>query len=162
LDNKKLVDSRKQRHYNTARSAPADICWGIILYPNFPVPWRRNGERGEYGEVKIGGLYMKYAIVEDGGKQFKAVEGATIEVDRYVAEVGDPLGLERVLMVVDGENVTIGKPIIPGAKVEATVIAQIKGPKVVSFKYTPKKRFRQKKGHRQQYTRVRIDSIVTE
>jgi len=105
---------------------------------------------------------MKYAIVEDGGKQFKAVEGATIEVDRYDAEVGDPIGLERVLMVVDGENVTIGKPIITGAKVEATVVAQIKGPKVVSFKYTPKKRFRQKKGHRQQYTRVRIDSIIME
>ena len=105
---------------------------------------------------------MKYAIVEDGGKQFKAVEGGTIEVDHYEAEVGDPLGLERVLMVVDDENVTIGKPIISGAKVEATVIAQIKGPKVVSFKYTPKKRFRQKKGHRQQYTRVRIDSIIME
>ena len=105
---------------------------------------------------------MKYAIVEDGGKQFKAVEGATIEVDHYEAELGDPIGLERVLMVVDGENVTVGKPIIPGAKVEATVVAQIKGPKVVSFKYTPKKRFRQKKGHRQQYTRVRIDSILTE
>ena len=105
---------------------------------------------------------MKYAIVEDGGKQFKAVEGGTIEVDRYEAEVGDPIGLERVLMVVDGENVVVGTPIVTGAKIEATVVAQVKGPKVISFKYTPKKRFRQKKGHRQQYTRVRIDSIVTE
>jgi len=105
---------------------------------------------------------MKYAIVEDGGKQFKAVEGGTIEVDRFEAEVGDPIGLPRVLMIVDGENVTVGKPVVAGAKVEATVVAQIKGPKVVSFKYTPKKRFRQKKGHRQQYTRIRIDSIVTE
>ena len=105
---------------------------------------------------------MKYAIVEDGGKQFKAVEGGTIEVDHYEAEVGDPIGLERVLMVVEGENVIVGKPIITGAKIEATVVAQVKGPKVVSFKYTPKKRFRQKKGHRQQYTRVRIDSIVME
>jgi large subunit ribosomal protein L21 len=105
---------------------------------------------------------MKYAIVEDGGKQFKAVEGGTIEVDRYDAEVGDPIGLERVLMVVDDENVTVGTPIVSGAKVEATVVAQIKGPKVVSFKYTPKKRFRRKQGHRQQYTRVHIDSIVTE
>jgi large subunit ribosomal protein L21 len=112
--------------------------------------------------VKIGGIYMKYAIVEDGGKQFKAVEGGTIEVDHYEAEIGDPLGLERVLMVVDGENVAVGTPIVPGAKIEATVVAQIKAPKVISFKYTPKKRFRQKKGHRQQYTRVRIDSIVME
>ncbi len=105
---------------------------------------------------------MKYAIIEDGGKQFKAVEGGTIEVDRYDAEVGDAIGLERVLMVVDDENVTVGTPLISGAKVEATVVAHIKGPKVVSFKYTPKKRFRQKKGHRQQYTQVRIDSIVVE
>lgn len=105
---------------------------------------------------------MKYAIVEDGGKQFKAVEGGTIEVDHYEVEVGDPIGLERVLMVVNDENVIIGKPIISGAKVEATVVAQIKGPKVISFKYLPKKRFRQKKGHRQQYTRIHIDSIVTE
>ncbi len=105
---------------------------------------------------------MKYAIVEDGGKQFKAVEGGMIEVDRYDAEVGEPIGLERVLMVVDGENVTIGTPVVSGAKVEATVIAHIKGPKVITFKYTPKKRFRQKKGHRQQYTQVRIDSIVVE
>ena len=157
-----LVDRIIQRYYNSARSAPADSCRGKILYPNFPVPRRRNGERGEPGEVKIGGISMKYAIVEDGGKQFKAVEGGTIEVDHYEAEVGDPIGLERVLMVVDGENVTVGTPIVSGAKVDATVVAQIKGPKVVSFKYTPKKRFRQKKGHRQQYTRVRIDSIVTE
>lgn len=105
---------------------------------------------------------MKYAIIEDGGKQFKAVEGGTIEVDRYQAEVGDPIGLERVLMVVDDENVFVGKPTLTGAKVEATVVAHIKGPKVISFKYTPKKRFRQKKGHRQQYTRVRIDSITME
>jgi len=62
---------------------------------------------------------MKYAIVEDGGKQFKAVEGGTIEVDHYEAEVGDPIGLERVLMVVDGENVTVGTPIVSGAKLKA-------------------------------------------
>ena len=105
---------------------------------------------------------MKYAIVEDGGKQYKAVEGGMIEVDRFEGEVGDPVGLERVLMVVDGENVTVGKPVISGAKIEATVVAQIKGPKVIVFKYLPKKRFRQKKGHRQQYTRIRVDSIVTE
>jgi large subunit ribosomal protein L21 len=105
---------------------------------------------------------MKYAIIEDGGKQFKTVEGGTIEVDRFEAEIGDPVGLARVLMVVDGETITIGTPIISGAKVEATVVDQIKGPKVISFKYSPKKRYRQKKGHRQQYTRIRIDSIISE
>lgn len=103
---------------------------------------------------------MKYAIVEDGGKQFKAVEGEFIEVDRYDAEIGEQVDLERVLLVAADGDVKIGTPIVAGAKVEATVVAQVKGPKVVVFKYTPKKRYRVKKGHRQQYTRLQINSIV--
>ena len=103
---------------------------------------------------------MKYAIVVSGGKQFKAVEGGTIEVDRYSSEVGEQVDLERVLLIAEDESYTIGTPTIAGAKVGATVVAQIKGPKVIIFKYTPKKRYRVKKGHRQQYTRLRIDSIV--
>jgi large subunit ribosomal protein L21 len=105
---------------------------------------------------------MKYAIVEDGGKQFRAVEGGYIEVDRFDAEIGDQLDLDRVLLVTDGDDVKVGTPVVSGAKVEATVVAQVKGPKVVVFKYTPKKRYRVKKGHRQQYTRLQINSIVTE
>ncbi|MFZ6031307.1 MAG: 50S ribosomal protein L21 [Chloroflexota bacterium] len=103
---------------------------------------------------------MKYAIVEDGGKQFKAVEGEFIEVDRYDVEVGEQVDLERVLLVAADGDIKIGTPVVAGAKVEATVVAQVKGPKVVIFKYTPKKRYRVKKGHRQKYTRLQIDSIV--
>jgi large subunit ribosomal protein L21 len=105
---------------------------------------------------------MKYAIIEDGSKQYKAIEGETIEVDHYDSEVGEQIDLPRVLMIVDGETCTIGTPTISGAKIQATVVSHIKGPKVVIFKYTPKKRYRVKKGHRQQYTRLQIDSIVTE
>ncbi|HEY5670356.1 MAG TPA: 50S ribosomal protein L21 [Anaerolineales bacterium] len=105
---------------------------------------------------------MKYAIVEDGGKQYKAVEGATIDVDRFVADEGDQLDMERVLLVVDGDDVKVGTPLVAGAKVQATVISQVKGPKVVVFKYRPKQRYRVKKGHRQQYTRILIDSITLE
>lgn len=105
---------------------------------------------------------MKYAIVEDGGKQYKAVEGATIDVDRFVADEGDQLDMERVLLVVDGDDVKVGTPLVAGAKVQATVISQVKGPKVVVFKYRPKQRYRVKKGHRQQYTRIMIDSITVE
>lgn len=105
---------------------------------------------------------MKYAIVEDGGKQYKAVEGATIDVDRFVADEGDQLDMERVLLVVDGDDVKVGTPLVAGAKVQATVISQVKGPKVVVFKYRPKQRYRVKKGHRQQYTRIMIDSITLE
>jgi len=103
---------------------------------------------------------MKYAIVEDGGKQFKAVEGDTIEVDYFEAEEGHQVDLERVLMVVDGETVTIGTPLIDGAKIQATVVSQVKGPKIVVFRYKPKKRYRVKTGHRQKYTRLQIDSIL--
>ena len=105
---------------------------------------------------------MKYAIVEDGGKQFKAVEGATIDVDRFQSEVGDEIDLDHVLLVADGDNVAVGTPYVSGVKVQATVVSQIKGPKVVVFKYKPKKRYRVKAGHRQQYTRLRIDSISKE
>jgi large subunit ribosomal protein L21 len=102
---------------------------------------------------------MKYAIVEDGGKQFKAIEGGTIEVDFFPAEIGDPVDLEHVRMVVDGETVHVGTPVVTGAKVQAKVVSQVKGPKLVIFKYTPKKRYRAKTGHRQKYTRLQIETI---
>ena len=105
---------------------------------------------------------MKYAIVEDGGKQYKAVIGSTIEVDRFESEVGEEIDLERVLLIVEDNAVSVGTPLVEGAKVHATVVAQIKGPKVIVFKYLPKKRFRSKQGHRQQYTRLQIDDIVLE
>jgi large subunit ribosomal protein L21 len=102
---------------------------------------------------------MKYAIVEDGGKQYKAVEGETIEVDRFPSDVDDQIDIEHVLLIADGEHTLIGDPVIAGAKVLATVVSHVKGPKVVVFKYKPKKRIRVKTGHRQQYTRLRIDTI---
>mgnify|MGYP001142664495 FL=1 len=105
---------------------------------------------------------MKYAIVEDGGKQFKAILGETIEVDKYPLEVGEEIDLEHVLLVSDGEEIMVGAPLVKGAKVQATVVAQVKGPKVTVFRYKAKERIRTKTGHRQQYTRVRIDAITVE
>ena len=103
---------------------------------------------------------MKYAIVEDGGKQYKAVEGGTIEVDRFPAEIGEQLDLERVLLVADGDTIQVGAPLVTGATVQATVVSQVKGPKLVVFRYKPKKRIRAKTGHRQKYTRLQINAIV--
>ena len=102
---------------------------------------------------------MKYAIVEDGGKQYTAVEGGTIEVDFFAAEPGEEVNLERVLMIVDGEKVSIGTPILEKAKIAATVVSQVKAPKIVVFRYKPKKRIRVKTGHRQKYTRLQIEAI---
>ena len=102
---------------------------------------------------------MKYAIVESGGKQYRAVEGETIEVDRLPVSAGEKVGLERVLMLVDGEDVSVGTPIVNGIQVSTTVVDHFKGPKLIVFKYSPRKRIRVKGGHRQQYTRLMVDVI---
>lgn len=102
---------------------------------------------------------MRFAIVESGGKQYRAVEGATIEVDRLAHEVGKKFDIERILLMGDGDTFMIGTPAVSGILVSATVVEHFKGPKVVSFKYRPKKRIRVKGGHRHQYTRLMIDFI---
>jgi large subunit ribosomal protein L21 len=105
---------------------------------------------------------MKFVIVEQGGKQYRAAEGDMIEVDRLPNEVGENLTLEDVLLSVDDGNVTVGTPVIAGAKVQAKVLDHFKGRKILVFKYRPKQRYRVKTGHRQQYTRLLIESIEME
>jgi large subunit ribosomal protein L21 len=105
---------------------------------------------------------MKYAILECGGKQYKAVEGTTIDVDRMTVEAGQELSLDSVLLVVDGDTVKVGTPSVKGALIKATVEDEIKGPKLIVFKYRPKKRYRVKTGHREKYTRLMINSIEME
>jgi len=100
-----------------------------------------------------------YAIIETGGKQYKVAVGQLLDVERLEANVGDTIELDRVLMVADGEEVRVGQPVVEGAKVRATVVEHGKGRKVIVFKYRPKQRYRRKKGHRQEYTRLRIEEI---
>jgi large subunit ribosomal protein L21 len=100
-----------------------------------------------------------YAIVESGGKQYKAVPGGTIEVDRLHVEEGAQYDLDQVLLVSDGEEIKVGTPTVDGATVKATVVEHFKGRKIIVFKYKPRKRYRSKQGHRQQYTRLQIDEI---
>lgn len=102
---------------------------------------------------------MRIAIVESGGKQYRAVEGSTIDVDRLAHEVGKSFDFERVMLMVDEDVVMVGTPTVDGIKVSATVVDHPKGPKVISFKYRPKKRIRVKGGHRHFYTRLMIDFI---
>ncbi len=105
---------------------------------------------------------MKYAIIESGGKQYRAVEGSTIEVDRLDAEVGQQVNLGSVLLLVDGDQIAVGAPVVDKASISATVVQHVKGPKIDVFRYRPKKRIRVKTGHRQQYTRLQINSIDVE
>jgi large subunit ribosomal protein L21 len=102
---------------------------------------------------------MKYAIVESGGKQYRAVEGNTIDVDLLHVETGADVTLDHVLLLADDDKFTVGKPIIKGATIKAKAIEHFKGEKTVNFNYKPKKRIRQKTGHRQQYTRLEIEKI---
>ena len=102
---------------------------------------------------------MRIAIVESGGKQYRAVEGSTIDVDRLAFEVGKKFDFERVLLMADEDVVMVGTPTIGEIIVSATVVDHVKGPKVISFKYRPKKRIRVKGGHRHFYTRLMIDFI---
>lgn len=103
---------------------------------------------------------MKYAIVSSGGKQYIAREGEPIEVDRLPLDIGKPVEFEEVLLAVDGTTIKVGTPYIKGASVKGNVLDQVKAKKIIVFKYIPKERYRRKKGHRQQYTRVSIDEIT--
>ena len=100
-----------------------------------------------------------YAVVETGGKQYKVTVGETIDVERLKAEIAETVQLDRVLMVADGEKVQVGSPVVDGASVSATVVDHDRARKVIVFKYRAKQRYRRKTGHRQDYTRLRIDEI---
>jgi large subunit ribosomal protein L21 len=99
-----------------------------------------------------------YAIIRTGGKQYKVEAGDEILVEKLEAEAGAEVSFE-VLMLCDGENVTVGKPVVEGVSAKAQVIEHGKGKKVVVFKYKPKKDFRKKQGHRQPFTKVKINAI---
>lgn len=102
---------------------------------------------------------MRYAIVESGGKQYKAVEGQVLEVDRLPDEEGAQISLGRVLLMADGPEFLVGTPTVSGVEIKATVVDHIRGPKVDRFHYSPKKRIRVRGGHRQQYTQLMVDFI---
>ena len=102
---------------------------------------------------------MRFAIVESGGKQYRATEGRTIEVDRLPVEAGKKFDIDRILLMADGDDVMVGTPIVSNILVKVTVVDHVKGPKIDRFKYRPKKRIRVRGGHRQQYTRLLVDFI---
>ncbi len=100
-----------------------------------------------------------YAIVETGGKQYKVRVGQTLDVELLDANAGDTVELGRVLVVSGDEGVQVGTPVLESAKVSATVVDHVRGPKLTIFHYRPKQRYRVKTGHRQDYTRVKIEAI---
>ena len=99
------------------------------------------------------------AIIATGGKQYNVSEGDVLFIEKLDVEAGDAVTFDQVLAIVDGENTKFGTPVVEGAKVEATVVKNGKGKKIRIFKYTPKKGYRKRQGHRQPYTKVEIGKI---
>ena len=100
-----------------------------------------------------------HAIIETGGKQYKVAEGDTLFIEKLPAEAGDAVTFRKVLAVFDGDKLTVGTPVVEGAKVDASVVKNGRGKKVSVFTYKPKKGYRRKQGHRQPYTKVTIGKI---
>jgi large subunit ribosomal protein L21 len=105
-------------------------------------------------------LFVVYAVVETGGKQYKVSVGDTVDVELLPVAPGQTVTLDKVLLVADDQGVRVGQPTVEGAKVRATVLEHGKGRKVVVFKYKAKNRYRRKTGHRQWFTRLRVDEIL--
>ena len=100
-----------------------------------------------------------YAIIEAGGRQHRVATDMIVKMDRLAAEVGDTVEFDKVLAVFDGDEANIGAPTVDGAKVTARVVQQGRDPKIVVFKYKPKKRYKKIRGHRQHFTQVQITGI---
>ena len=99
-----------------------------------------------------------HAIIETGGKQYKVAEGDVLFIEKLNNEAGDEIKFDKVLAVL-GDEPKFGTPVVEGASVDASVVKNGKGKKVVIFKYKPKKGYRRKQGHRQPYTKVTIGKI---
>lgn len=101
-----------------------------------------------------------YAIIEDGGRQFKVEEGQEIEFDYRDVPGGSPITFDRVLAVRDSEGLKLGRPLLSGAVVSGEILGPTQGPKLVIQKFRRRKTYRRRTGHRQLYTRVRITKIA--
>lgn len=100
-----------------------------------------------------------YAVIKTGGKQYKVQEGDTIRVEKLEASEGETIKLDTVLMLTDGDKVTVGTPLVAGASVSATVKAQGRGKKIKIIKFRRRKHYRRQAGHRQAYTELAITGI---
>ena len=103
-----------------------------------------------------------YAVVATGGKQYRVTEGDLLRIEKIDGDVGDTVTFDRVLMVADGDALSFGQPVVENAAVRAKIVEQGRSKKTLVFKYKRRKRYRRKKGHRQAYTAVKIDSIATQ
>ena len=100
-----------------------------------------------------------YAIFRSGGRQYEARPGQVVKVEKISGEVGENVTLDEVLLFSDGEKLQVGRPLIEGVAVKATIIEQGRLPKIVIFKHKRRKDYRKRQGHRQAYTAMRVENI---
>jgi len=100
-----------------------------------------------------------YAVIKTGGKQYRVTEGQSLRVEKLLGQPGEKVTFDQVLLV-GGDKLMIGHPIVSGAKVEAEILGHVKGPKIVIFKFRRRKNYRRKQGHRQPYTQLKITGIT--
>ncbi len=100
-----------------------------------------------------------YAVIKTGGKQYRVAQGETLKIESVAGDVGSAVVLDKVLMVGEGDKVSVGKPLLSGASVKATIVSHGRGDKVKIFKMKRRKHYQKHQGHRQNYTEIRIDGI---
>ncbi len=100
-----------------------------------------------------------YAVIKTGGKQYRVAAGEKLKIEQLPADIGAEIVLDQVLLVADGDNLKMGRPLVTGASVQAKVLAQGRHDKVRIFKLRRRKHYQKSQGHRQSYTEVRIDNI---
>ncbi|CAE6705597.1 50S ribosomal protein L21 [Candidatus Nitrotoga fabula] len=100
-----------------------------------------------------------YAVIKTGGKQYRVVEGQTLKVETVAGEIGHAIVLDKVLMVGNGDTVSVGQPLLAGATVNATIVSNGRGEKIRIFKMRRRKHYQKHQGHRQNFTEIRIDRI---
>jgi large subunit ribosomal protein L21 len=101
-----------------------------------------------------------YAVIKTGGKQYRVTPGEKLKVEKLAGDVGSDVVIDEVLMVADGDNVTVGAPVVKGASVKATVVSHGRHDKVMIFKMRRRKHYRKTQGHRQDYTEIQIQQIA--
>lgn len=100
-----------------------------------------------------------YAVIKTGGKQYRVSAGETLKIETVAGDVGSEIVLDKVLMVADGDKLNVGKPLVSGASVQATIVSHGRADKVKIFKMRRRKHYQKHQGHRQNYTEIRIDGI---
>ena len=101
-----------------------------------------------------------YAVIQTGGKQYRVEPGQTLSVEKLPGDAGDTVNFDDVLLVAGEDKVTVGRPLVSGAQVKASIVEQGKDKKVVVFKFQRRKNYRRRYGHRQLFTSIKIDEVV--